>query len=167
MKRTSRILTLILALAVIACAIVCVSAMAEDNAPKLGEANLVYSSDLMIAFTIEGGADGEYGLAMVDGEGNVIYADYTAETIGEGENAKDFYTSYGIAMKDYDTVYRFAVVDAEGKIVSEITEYSVKAYAEAKLADTTITPEQKDLYNKLLNYGAAVDAVVNAKTDAE
>ena len=70
-------------------------------------------------------------------------------------------------MKDYDTVYRFAVVDAEGKIVSEITEYSVKAYAEAKLADTTITPEQKDLYNKLLNYGAAVDAVVNAKTDAE
>ena len=163
MKRTSRILTLILALAVIVGAIVCVSAMAEDNAPKLGEANLVYSSDLMIAFTIEGGADGEYGLAMVDAESNVIYADYTAEELG----GKYFYTSYGIAMKDYDTVYRFAVVDAEGKIVSEITEYSVKAYAEAKLADESITTEQKDLYNKLLNYGAAVDAVVNAKTDAK
>ena len=66
MKRTSRILTLILALVMIMSALVCISVFAEEEEvkPSIGAANVVYGEEIRIAFTIKDAGEGEYGRGL-------------------------------------------------------------------------------------------------------
>ena len=166
MKRTSRILSLILALAMVVCALVCVTASATEpeNLPVIVGANVVYGDEIRMAFTIDAvGNNGEYGIALVEGDeenGYVVkYQNFTAET-SEGVT---YYVTQGIAPKDIDTAYQYAVVEKVGdevKIVSTPVTYSVRKYAEERLRDTSITEARRNLYSKLLAYGEAASAVL-------
>ena len=164
MKRTSRILSLILALAMVVCALVCITASATEPAPVINGANVVYGDEIRMAFTIDAvGNNGEYGIALVEGDeqsGYVVkYANFTAEKSGE----VTYYVTQGIAPKDIDTDYKYAVVEKVGeevKIVSTPVTYSVRKYAEERLRDTSITEARRNLYSKLLAYGEAASAVL-------
>jgi hypothetical protein len=169
MKRTSGILSLILALAIVVCALVCITAFAEDTAPVIKGANVVYGDEIKIAFTVDGTEnDGEYGIALVesDGENYVIkYATFDVQVDGE---CVEYYLTQGIAPKDIDTVYSYAVVEKVGgeiKVVGEPIKYSVEKYANDRLAVEGISEVQKNLYNKILAYGEAADAVLQAEAE--
>lgn len=160
MKRTSRILTLILALVMIMSALVCISVFAEEEEakPSIGSANVVYGEEIRIAFTIENAGEGEYGIALVEG-GEIVYASFNEKSDG----VVAYYLSDGIAAKDINTVYTYAVVEKTDdgiEIVSDLVEYSVAKYATDRAAADGISPAQKNLYNKLIAYGNAAEAVL-------
>jgi hypothetical protein len=160
MKRTSRILTLILALVMIMSALVCISVFAEEEEvkPSIGAANVVYGEEIRIAFTIKDAGEGEYGIAVVEGE-EIVYASFNEKTDG----AVAYYLTDGIAAKDINTVYTYAVVEKTDdgiEIVSDLFEYSVAKYAAERIATEGITDAQKNLYNKLIAYGNAAQAVL-------
>ena len=169
MKRTSRILSLILALAMVVCALVCITASATETAPVIKGANVVYGDEIRMAFTIDAaGNNGEYGIALVEGDeenGYVVkYANFTAETSGE----VTYYVTQGIAPKDIDTAYQYAVVEKVGdevKVVSTPITYSVATYANERLDDPEASDAQKNLYTKILAYGEAADAVLGNNAD--
>lgn len=164
MKRTSKILASILALVLIVCAVCCISVFAEGDGPKLGYANVVYGDQISLAFTVEGyTGEGTVGIAVYKAEedNSPIYVSFDEK----GEDVKYFET-FGIAAKDIDTVYYVAVAekDDDGNVsaVSEKAAYSVAKYATDSLDKEDISDAQKAVYNAILNYNKAADAVIPA-----
>ena len=160
MKRTSKVLATILALVLIVGAVFCVSVLAEENTPALGQANVVYGDRISLAFTVDGyTGDGLVGIAVYKNEGDATpaYASFEKKV----DNDVEYYETFGIAAKDIDTVYYVAVAekDDEGKItlLSEKAAYSVAQYANDRLEDVEASDAQKSLYNAILKYNAAAN----------
>jgi hypothetical protein len=162
MKRTSKVLATILALVLIVCAMLCVVAFAENEAPSLGYANVVYGDRISLAFTVENAGDGTVGIAVYKNaeDETPMYVSFDKKV----NNNVEYYETFGIAAKDIDTVYYVAVAtkDADGNVtnLSAPAAYSVAQYATDSLAKEDITDAQKAVYQAILNYNKAADAVI-------
>ena len=161
-KKFGKILTAILALTIIIGGVFGVGmiAGAEEGALALEYANVNYGEQISLVFTITGEGD-NVGIAVYASEDakNPMYA--TNEAKGE---EVVYYETFGIAAKDIDTTYYVAVAkfDEDGRFVEAVSEriaYSVAAYATARLADENATDAQKHLYNTILAYGEAANAL--------
>jgi len=162
MKRTSKVLTSILAFVLIVSAMFCVVALAEGEGATLGYANVVYGDRISLAFTVENyTGDGTVGIAVYKNAADTspMYASFEEKEL----DGVRYYETFGIAAKDIDTAYYVAVAekDEAGNItaISEKTEYSVKAYAESKLGEEGITEAQTAVYNAILKYNEAANAL--------
>ena len=164
MKRTSKVLATILALVLIVCAMLCVVAFAENEAPSLGYANVIYGDRISLAFTVDNAGDGTVGIAVYKNaeDETPMYVSFDKKV----NNGVEYYETFGIAAKDIDTVYYVAVAteDAEGNVtnLSAPAAYSVAQYATDSLNKEGITDAQKAVYQAILNYNKAADAVIPA-----
>ena len=158
----NRVLATIMALMMIIGGVFGVGMMAgaEEGALALEYANVNYGEQISLVFTITGEGD-KVGIAVYASQDakNPMYA--TNEAKGD---EVVYYETFGIAAKDIDTTYYVAVArfDEDGRFVEAVSEkiaYSVEAYANARLADENATPAQKHLYNTILAYGAAANAL--------
>ncbi len=176
MKRTSKILTaaLILALMLGALAVLSSADTAETSAPELtqpvsspalGYANVVFGDQLSLVFAVN--ANG-YTI-----EGVVAYS---SETDAEDkysyiltETQDGIYQTKGIAAKDIAKTAYYSVIYKDGETVkySAKQPYSVDAYLTAReaLGEEYSSAPQMDLYEKIRAYGTAADAVLNPKTE--
>ncbi len=160
MKRTAKITSLILCLAILLGSVIGLTSVgAEGFTAEISEANVKYGDKMYMLFTVESlGADlTNIGIATytaAEGEAP-IHTSKGQETF-EG---RTYYTTYGIPAKDITTTFYYAVVDANGNEISARTPYSVKTYADARLTLEDNTAEQIKLYNAIINYGQAADAV--------
>jgi len=168
-KRLAKLITLMLALVMIIGAVAGLNVFAEGveeeevqptNVPTLDYANVVYDEEIKLAFTV-GNADGEKA-------GIIVYASAESDEIAyRSYEAKEkdgviYYETFGIAAKDIDTEYSVAAVytDANGnEVVGARINYSVKAYAQSRLATDGISDAQANLYEKILAYNAAANAI--------
>lgn len=168
-------LATILALILVISAVFGVSVMASADATgaSLGYANINYGDQISLVFTVKdytGG--GTVGIAVYKNEADAkpMYTSFDdIEYKVDEENVITYYETFGIAAKDIDTYYYVAVAekDADGNVtaVSAKTAYSVKTYAETRLSELEFAEEteevinQKALYNAILAYNAAADAV--------
>ena len=140
-------------------------AMAEDEGPSLGMANVVYGDQISLVFTVENyTAGGTVGLAVFKNEGDTTPAYCTFEKQTDPSGV-EFYEIFGIAAKDIDTTYYVAVAEGDEngafvKTLSTPIAYSVADYVNARLKTEGITEAQKHLYNTILAYNKAADAVL-------
>ena len=139
-------------------------AMAEDEGPSLGMANVVYGDRISLVFTVENyTAGGTVGLAVFKNEGDTTPAYCTFEQ--KDADGVIYYEIFGIAAKDIDTTYYVAVAEGDEngafvKTLSTPIAYSVADYVNARLKTEGITEAQKHLYNTILAYNKAADAVL-------
>ena len=139
-------------------------AMAEDEGPSLGMANVVYGDQISLVFTVENyTAGGTVGLAVFKNEGDTTPAYCTFEQ--KDADGVKYYEIFGIAAKDIDTTYYVAVAEGDEngafvKTLSTPIAYSVADYVNARLKTEGITEAQKHLYNTILAYNKAADAVL-------
>ena len=118
---------------------------------------------LALAFTVKP-LDGETaGIAVYASkdakDGDYMYITFDAKKDGD----VSFYQTFPIDAKDVETNYYVAAVskDADGKITyGEKVEWSVAKYINAKLL-AGAEPEQVNLFEKVLAYGAAANKVLN------
>ena len=167
MKAKNRAIATVLALVLtIGCVfgIGLVAAAEGETSYSLGYANVVYGDQISLAFTIDGATEG-------DNVGIVVYKNEGDETPMYCSNDKkasagvEYYETFGIAAKDIDTTYYVAVAEFNedgtvAKVVTAATAYSVEAYANARLEDEGISEAQEALYNAILVYNKAADAVL-------
>ena len=170
--KLSKVLMLVLSLALlIGAATVMVSGAAEaETKPVILSKNIQYGGDfsLMVAVDAATVADGEVKLHLTytdsDGEEqNITYTDTTSEPItvnGVSYDAYVFYTK-GVAAKDMKTQYYLQAEDSTGA-KSDVARYSVAEYMYERLyGGKTITTEQKELYEVVLDFGTKAQKVLN------
>ena len=166
-NRNSRVIATILALILVIGSVFGIGmvAMAEDEGPSLGQANVVYGDQISLVFTVDGyTGSGTVGVAVFRNEGDTTPAFSTFEKQID-KNGVEYYEIFGIAAKDIDTDYYVAVAEADEngayvKTLSTPIKYSVAAYVNARLETVGISDAQRHLYNTILAYNKAADAVL-------
>ena len=192
-SRFTKIITVILAMVLLACSAVAVSAFAEetneDYRVTVVSKNVCYDArmELVFALTCDGLAENEEVYLLfwenapdLTKSASELYASAlyrkTAASVGETvQEVTDcmIFESEGIAAsKLNDDLYVLPVikaVDTTGdevaytyEIGAELLTYSVKSYAEEKLAEDYLPDVQYRLYNNLLAYAQAADAKFDA-----
>lgn len=173
MKRQSKLITLILALALIVSAVVAVGVMAsaEEAAPTLGRKNLYYWTDTSIGVEVNYTGSGTAGLLVYDSKDVTDLAAFDpAAATPIWENFKvdtyadvDFYLTQPIPANDMSYPYILvAAAKVGGEIVyGEKQFYSVTAYAYERLGEDS-TEAQKKLYNNLIAYAEAAEGTIGA-----
>lgn len=176
-SRFTKISALVLALALALGALTCIGVSAEETNAKaeISSINVEHRDMMHLAFKIEYNGvvytgeetDGTVGVMVWAPDTaectvqNKIHVSYELKYDGEGTY---YYASHGIAAKYINSDFFAAVVekDAEGNvsIISEITTFSIKGWAETKLTQTT-DAAKLNLYNKVLAYGNAAAGVFN------
>ncbi len=158
MKRTTKFASLVLCLVLLLGTAVgfVSSAAGETYAAKITSQNVVYGEKMFMAIAVETTETtvGVATYASIDAD-EPIHTSYKKNIQGEYE----YYVTYGIAAKEINTTFYYAVVDAQGNEISERLAYSVAQYATEKLAETGISAKQKKLYNAILEYGDAADNI--------
>ena len=167
-----KLIAVITVLSLVFGAMVGISSFATDAeaAVKVDKANLCYNELMHIAVTLECTeelADGEtLGLLVwddtVEGELTAENATHTSFTEKQDKNQVKYFASQGIPAPKMGDVFKLAgcIKDAEGNIrIGTVSDYSVVEYLNDRLADSTATSVQIDLYNKTLAYGKAAGAV--------
>ena len=168
MKKQYKIFGLILALALLVCSVVALSASAEDTL-AIEYANVAYNKMTQLAFTIKGTpADGaEVGLAYwgydVTGEKTLANATLTFENATL--DGKTYWLTPGIPASVMSEKVTVAPVtrDAEGKVAlaGALFEYSIYDYVKDRLVDDNVTDKQMKLYTNLVKYGNSAEKVIN------
>lgn len=173
----SKLITLILALALIVTSIVAVAitASAEEDAPTIGSKNLYYWTDTSIGVQVKYTGTGTAGLMVYDSEGVTDLAAFNpAEATPIWQNFEkdtyagvEFYLTQPIAANDMSYPY---ILVAAAKVGDEIVYgekqfYSVTAYAYERLGENP-TAAQKKLYNNLLTYAEAAEGAIGANGGA-
>ena len=140
--------------------------MAEGNSPCLGQANVIYGDRISLVFTVDNvTVGGTVGVAVFRNETDAAPAFCTFEKQTDPSGV-EFYEIFGIAAKDIDTTYYVAVAEADesGAFVRTLSTpiaYSVADYVNSRLATPGISDAQKHLYNTILAYNKAADAVLS------
>jgi len=173
-KRLAKLITLMLALVMVIGAVAGLNVFADGEAadvPAVNEAltvtnaNLVYDEEIKIAFTVDGFADGETaGVVVYANEGDTEYAFATSD-LQTDKNGVEYFTTYGFAAKDFDvTIYVAAAKFVDGEVVEVGAKvaYSVTQYANDRLTNdaANLTEEQANLYEKIIAYNNAANAVL-------
>lgn len=172
-RNLAKIVTLILSCALLIGAVVGISVVAnesEGTTVAIKGANIAYEGAVQVVYYVDAQnlADGDVvKLVITNAEGEEItsktnYVDYV-----KGDVTYKAFFSDGIAPKNLrQNVYAKAiVVDSEGavKAATEVVAYSPYTYAMNRFGQSA-TPAQTELYKALLNYGAAVQAVLDPET---
>ena len=168
MKKQYKIFGLILALALLVCSVVALSASAEDTL-AIEYANVAYNKMTQLAFTIKGTpADGaEVGLAYwgydVTGEKTLANATLTFENATL--DGKTYWLTPGIPASEMSKKVTVAPVtkNADGSvaIAGALFEYGIYDYVNDRLADNNVTDKQMKLYTNLVKYGNSAEKVIN------
>lgn len=170
-KLAALILALTLAFGVLACIGVSAEDATQAETAKIASVNVEHRDMMHLAIKVEydeAAVSGTVGI-MVWESGttdctaeNSIYSSYTLKSDG-AETPTYYYASQAIAAKNINTDYLIAVVADNGEevtLLSTPAPYSVKSWAETKLADN---PDEAhaNLYNKVLAYGNAASGLFN------
>ena len=162
----NRIISLILALALIASVIPAIVVSADDAAtkPEIISNNIEYNDKFSLMYAVDAATVAEgpvtlniYTTATADGD---PIASYTAaapqtEKIDGADKSVYVFTSAGIAAKDLGDFFYAQAVDAKGN-KSDVVSYSVVEYLLERLwGGYELTATQIDLYNTALAFGAA------------
>ena len=162
----NRIISLILALALIASVIPAIVVSASDAAtkPEIISNNIEYNDKFSLMYAVDAATVAEgpvtlniYTTATADGD---PIASYTAaapqtEKIDGADKSVYVFTSAGIAAKDLGDFFYAQAVDAKGN-KSDVVSYSVVEYLLERLwGGYELTATQIDLYNTALAFGAA------------
>ena len=162
-KNFVKILTLVLSLVLITCAVVGITAAAEDTHTNgLKGASIIHGDKIFIAFAVDV-AEADFENVRIeyvwDGEETVHTASYYAD-----EKVNDTYPAFvteGIAA--YDLGKQLTVTAYyNGEQVGESKTYSVAQYLYTKLYEDKVTGSAKECYEALLAYGAASQAHLEA-----
>ena len=158
--------------AVLVCATSGITAIAADATADVtvDMANLCYNEMMHIAISLDVNEtvaeDATLGLIVwdftVEGELTAENATYKNFVMKTDENGVEYFTSHAIPAPQMGDIFKLAgcIKDADGTIrIGTVKDYSIVDYLNARLADTTATPLQIDLYNKVLAYGKAAGAV--------
>ena len=168
MRKTVKIASLIIAVALLVCGIIGINTSAEEAKLEIDTANVAYNDMMHLAFTLKNtntipeGA--EAGIIIWDGakdEYSVQNASY--KTFTAAENGKStYYKSAGIAAPGIDTDIYVAACYKQGDEIT-ITEtpfkYSIVDYMVSRL-NSSISDFQAELYFSVLSYGLASDSVL-------
>ena len=178
MKKTTKIITLILsALLLIGCAIG-ISVSAEENTPTVSIKfkNIAYEGAPQVLYAVEAtnvpeGAKVQmafFDTMPTSAEETPSYVkDEHSETITIGGTEYKVFFSEGIAPKNMrKNIYAVPVITKGDEIlaIGEPTEYSIFTYA-VNMFDKVPTEEQKALYTALLDYGASVQRLLLGTED--
>ena len=178
MKKTTKIITLILsALLLIGCAIG-ISVSAEENAPTvtIKYKNLSYEGAVKVLYAVEAtnvpeGAKVQMAFfenmpaSVTDTPAYV--KDAHSEDITIGDASYKAFFSNGVAPKNMrKNIYAVPVITLDGEIIAsgDPVEYSIYTYA-INMFSRTPTVEQKALYTALLDYGASVQELLLGTPD--
>ena len=174
MKNTKNIklIAFITALSLIFCAMVGISAFAEDAdaAVTVAYSNLCYNEMMHIAVNLECTeelAEGDtLGILIWDNtaEGELTAANATFKnfTEKEDEGGTKYFTSHAIPAPEMADEIKIAgcIKDADGNVrIGTVITYSIVEYLNHRIANDSISAEQLDLYKKTLAYGKAAGAV--------
>lgn len=171
MRKSVKLASLILALALLVCGIIGLTVSADEEEAKLEveSANVAYNDMMHLAFTLKNTTalpDGaEAGIIIWKNAqdeytvSNASYKTFSANVDGK----TTYYKSEGIAATEIGAeIYVAACYKLDGAIT--ITEapfkYSVVSYLSARLSEN-VTDVQAELYENVLTYGAASDKVLS------
>ena len=172
MKKTTKIVTLILSAILLIGCVVGITAFADETPTvAIKYKNLAYEGAIQVLYAVDAQnvPDGAavrmyfYDAEPEDGAAPAYVKDaYTAEELIIGGVKYYAFFSYGVAPKDMrKTIYAVPVivdgdtVVAKGDAVAySIYNYAINMFSKSPLAD------QKTLYTKLLDYGASVQRIL-------
>ena len=173
MKKSTKIITLALSLALMVCVALAFSVSAETK-PEIISQNVAYQGDFALMYAVKA----DTAVAPVDlylyyenpTDSSVAAKKYTATTPEDvkvdGETVSCYvFKTEGVSAKDMIDNFYVQAVDAN-KAKSDVRRYSVGEYFYERLADPTITAAQETLYLKSLEFGAAAQAVLAPETTA-
>ena len=171
MKKTVRIITLIVSALLLIGAVIGITVSAEDNAPAVAikYKNLAYEGAIQVLYAVEaenvpeGAKVQMYFYDTKDAtEPSFIKDEYTDEALTIGGKTYRAFFSKGIAPKNMrKPIYAAPVIVNGDEIVAkgECVEYSIYNYA-INMFNKTPTVDQEELYTSLLDYGASVQKVL-------
>ena len=166
-KRIMKVITLILSCLLLIGAAVGITVAAEDVAPaptvEIAKKNIAYEGAIQMVYLVDANnlQDGQtVAISFNDGE-------YVKKPAGEidlgGKTYKAVYSN-GIVAKDYRKALEATpvVLDAEGNTVAEgaAVTFTAYDYAMTRFDGESISGAQRNLYKALLDYSAAVQAVL-------
>ena len=178
MKKTIKLITLILSAVLLIGAAIGISVSATTDAPtvEIVGKNLSYEGAIKVLYAVEAtnvpeGA--KVQMAFFDkmptsAEDTPKYVkDENSKTLIIGDKECKAFFSEGIAPKDMrKNIYAVPVITQDGEIlvIGEPTSYSIYTYA-TNMFEKSPTEEQKALYTSLLDYGASVQRVLLDSND--
>ena len=170
----NRIISLILALALVASVIPAVIVSASDAAtkPEIISNNIEYNDKFSLMYAVDAATVAEGAVTLnvyttATAAGDPI-ASYTAaapqtEKIDGADKSVYVFTTAGIAAKDLGDFFYAQAVDAKGN-KSDVVAYSVVEYLLERLwGGYELTATQIDLYNTALAFGAAAQKQFSAE----
>ena len=178
MKKSTKIITLVLSCLLLIGAVVGVTALASENEPTVvieGQ-NISYEGAVRVAYYVKAENLGDYSVKMLVSEApfaipanvnepgaGVAVTDVTDTVTIDGRGEYMLGYSEGVVPKELRVdIYAVAViVDADGKIITRSNKklYSPYTYAMNRFSQEP-SEDQLNLYTALLNYGAAVQQVL-------
>ena len=169
-KRIIKRVALILACLLLVCASVGIAVLAEDTAPtvEIAKKNIAYEGAIQVVYLIDSAnlEDGQ-SIKVVFNGGE--YEKKPAGKITVDGKEYDAVYSDGIVAKEYRKSLKATpvIIDAEGKTVASGSEvdFTPYDYAMARFDSEKISKPQFDLYKALLDYGAAVQTILNYTDD--
>ena len=176
MKKNFKIVSLVLSMLLIVGAVVGISVSASDPAIEITSKNVSYEGAVKTVYIVETeNADGYtvkvnfYDTDPANG-GEALYSKGIGNTVTLGEVEYDVVFSNGFAPNQLRNSI-FAVptlVDANGAVVATgaTVEYSPYTYAMNRFSQNP-TADQLALYTALLDYGAAVQRVLNTPDEVK
>ena len=168
-KRFFRTALLVLSIALIIGASVCVYAVADEGSPSVEviAKNMSYGDRFYIAFAVEGknlaeGAEIGVRLYTEDPEVNPEAVAYTAKKSEKTYNGNPVFYSYAYpAHKAAEYVYAVPYVK-DTDTVGEVIRYSPLQYVKERLFEdaSSLTEAQKALYEEFIVFGEKAQAVI-------
>lgn len=176
MKNTkfARVISLVFALSLMVCAIIGITASAEEATPdiEIGNVNVAYNEMLHLTFTINGAnkapAGATVGVMTWDADvENPNKDNYTKKySIATERDNTTYYKTGGVAATEIDDVIVVAAYyDYNGETVVCETPfaYSIIKYLGTRLTEDKLTLAQADLYAKLIKYAVASNKILDAE----
>lgn len=172
MKKTTKIVTLIISAILLIGAVIGITASA-DNDPTVAikYKNLAYEGAIQVLYAVEAENLPEGAKVQMyfydaepaeDSAPAYVKDEYTDEALTIGGKTYRAFFSKGIAPKNMrKSIFAVPVIVNGDAVVAkgECVEYSIYTYATNMLSKSP-TAEQKELYTNLLDYGAATQAVL-------
>ncbi|MBO5316633.1 MAG: hypothetical protein J6B48_09420 [Clostridia bacterium] len=173
MKNTKlvKILTSALAVILLICAMVCVTALAENTAPtvEIKYKNLSYGGTISIAFAVKADDYDAVDLLVYESEpqdpateaANYTIVDYLEKSTIYGEELAVFLTP-GIAPRYMNKqIYAVARLStADGYVYSDVVRYSITEYAYEVQYDEALADEYVTFGETLISYGDQIKGLL-------
>ena len=177
MKKTTKIITLILSAILLIGAAIGISISAEEESPTVSVKykNIAYEGAVKVLYAVEAQNLPEGAKVQMyfydaepteESEPAYVKDEYSAEDLIIGGVTYKAFFSEGVAPKNMrKPIWAVPViVDGETVIKGEVTSYSVYTYGTNMLTKAP-TEDQKALYTSLLDYGASVQRLLLGTAD--